>query len=60
MSNKEIANHDPARRVFLKKVAYVAPTIMTVSAVASLAAAASYDRPIKEQAMTSTASGPTW
>ncbi len=32
---------DPSKRKFIKKVAYVAPTVLTVSAVASLASAAS-------------------
>jgi len=33
--------HDPSKRDLIKKIAYVAPTVLTMSAVASLSSAAS-------------------
>jgi hypothetical protein len=44
MSNKPAAK-DPSKRVFIRKMAYVAPTILTLSAVASFASAASGQDP---------------
>jgi len=41
MSETAARNYDPARRIFLKKVAYTAPTIITMAAAASIASAAS-------------------
>ena len=36
---------DPSKRVFIRKMAYVAPTVLTLTAVASFASAASGDDP---------------
>ncbi len=41
MNDDAARNYSTTRRIFLKRMAYVPPTILTMSAVASVASAAS-------------------
>ena len=46
MNDDAARNYGTTRRIFLKRMAYVPPTILTMSAIASVASAASGGAPV--------------